>query len=52
MNKKISEKEFIEKFADKWNEKLRKYLGNYIGRLNLIYMLRIFLKAYKGRNHG
>jgi len=49
---KYNEEEFINKFARKWNYKLQKYTKGFaiIGWINLEYMFRVFLRAYKWRN--
>lgn len=44
---KKKEREFIEKFAKRWHEKLRYWGGGYIGWLNVKRMLMIFLRTYK-----
>ena len=46
---KIPEREFVEKFARKWNWKLLKFNKVLTGWINLEYMLRVFLRAYNWR---
>ena len=47
----MNENEFINQFARKWNYKLMRYMGEKhkisIGWLNLEYMFKVFLRAYK-----
>lgn len=45
----MKEKEWIERFADKWNERFREYACAYVGRIHVKHMLKVFLKAYKRR---
>ena len=49
MSEKLSENEFIEKFARRWNEKFKIHCDEYVGWINIERMLRLFLKAYKRR---
>lgn len=56
---KYNEKEFIEKFARKWNHKLTKFTGRIpgggkylIGWFHLENMFRIFLRTYNWRKRN
>ena len=43
----MTERKWIKRFSDKWNERFKICSGAYVGRLNVERMLREFLKAYK-----
>ena len=40
-------KEVVLGYADRWNEKFKKYSGGYVGRVNVQRMLTYFLRSIK-----